>query len=168
MDEVLLDRAKRSPGSLTHATLLKMREYLTTLQGGGQKADELEPVAMAYLTSVLMPTRGSQMSLRNTGELKTLAKTIDMLMKGEVAQAADVLSQRFQAVETADAEGSWSTARHLELIPEARVSSVPQTDRRRAVRLENAEQKLKKSTDLARAPRQGTQAPKPAGHDGRG
>ena len=144
MDEGLLMQAKKSPDTLTKSTLSKMREYLTTMQGGDGAEREMAPVAMAYLTSVLLPSRGKDISMRSSGELKTLARTLDLLMTGRVAEAADMVSQRFQAVETADQEGSWSAARHLELMAEPRVSAVPQEHRRRAIRMEKSEARLQR------------------------
>ena len=112
----------------------------------------MKPMVMAYLTSVLIPSRGNQMSMRNTGELKTLATALDLLISGKVPEATDILSQRFQAVEMADNEGSWATARHLELLPEAKVSSVTAESRRRALKLEKAEIKLKQGSLPAKPP----------------
>ena len=90
------------------------------------------------------------MSLRNAGGLKTLAKGLNLLLLGKVPEAADLLSQRFQAVETADVEGSWAAARHLELMPEPKVSAVPAENRRMAVRAEKADQRHSKDAHSLR------------------
>ena len=99
------------------------------------------------------------MSLRNAGELKTLAKGLDLLLAGKVPEAADLLSQRFQAVETADVEGSWAAARHLELMPEPKVSAVPADNRRRAVRMEKADVRHVKEAHSIREHHRGGGAP---------
>ena len=152
MDKSLQSRAKRAPGRLVKSMISKMKDYLGNMQGD-QSIPELAPITTAYLTSVLMPSRTGQVSKRNSGELRTLAKCIDHLMTGNVAEAADILAQRFQAVETADQEGSWNMAKHLEIVTEARVTAVPEEDKRRAIRLEKSEAKYRKdSANLMRRP----------------
>ena len=44
------------------------------------------------------------MSIRNLDELKTLARTLDLILAGKVVEVGDMLAQRFMAVEAADVE----------------------------------------------------------------
>ena len=119
--------------------------YLNSLQGVTTSGQEvLRPIVEAYLQSVLLPSRQGQTSLRNLQELRTLAKALDLMLSGRQAEACDVLMQRFQAVECADQEGTWSTARHLELIGDTRVSSSNDRQRRLALQLEKSEVRYKK------------------------
>ena len=76
----------------------------------------MEPIVTAYLTLVLEVSREAERAgLRNLRELRTLAKCLDLLLSGQVAQAADALMQRFKAVETASRDGGWEIVQGLEL-----------------------------------------------------
>ena len=140
----LQDTARRSPGALLQAALKKMRTYLVTREAGvhGMDADPLSPTVVAYLTSVLLPSTPG-MSIRSARELQTLATALDFILCGQVAKGADVMIQRFQAVELAVSEGSWSISRHLELIADPKVSSVPEKVKESALRREREEAKLR-------------------------
>ena len=79
----------------------------------------------AYLATALKPNAGSRLSFGALRELQSLAEAVDLLMRGRVASAGDVLIQRFRAVEAASLEeGGWSVARRLEVLPEAAVSTM--------------------------------------------
>ena len=143
MDGAFAAEARRSPGSLLRRTLRKMKTYLGD-QIGDMGKQELPPVVTSYLTAVLLPARGQSMSLRNSGELRALASAIDLLCQGKVARAADLLAQRFKSVEMADGEGHWRGAKHVDLIPEARVTCMEPREREAVAALERAELKLKK------------------------
>ena len=116
-----------------------MRRYLTTQQGATTASDPLSPVVTSYLTSVLLPAAEPNLSLRNSGELRHLAEALDCLLTGNVMGVADVLAQRFRSVETAHFDGSWNQARHLEMLGDARVSSISVKDRQRIARLAREE-----------------------------
>ena len=137
------DVARRSPGLLLEECLGKTRRYLTTQQGATTGSDPLSPVVTSYLTSVLLPAAGPNLSLRNSGELRNLAEALDCLLSGNVMGAADVLAQRFRSVETAHFDGGWAQAKHLEVVGESRVSSLDVKDRRRIAKLAREETKLK-------------------------
>ena len=55
----------------------------------------------------------------------------------------NVLAQRFRAIEMASTEKTWSLARHLELIPDGRVTTTSQRARAEASRLERLDQRLR-------------------------
>ena len=122
-------------------TVHKMQEYLGRRSGKNGEG-ELEPVLTSYLTSVLLPSN-SDMSLRNSRELTTLARSVDMILAGDIGGAADVLVQRFKAVETAHGDGGWGVARHMELIPDPKVTAVSQKEREQAAKLEKSDLKLR-------------------------
>ena len=119
--------------------MTKMRKYLTTQQGSGGGSDPSSPVVKSYLTSVLVPAAGDQLSLRISGELRHLFEALDCLLVGNVVGAADVLAQRFRSVETAHFDGSWAMAKHLEVVGDAKVSSISVRDRQRIARLAKEE-----------------------------
>ena len=53
---------------------------------------------MRYLTTVLLPAMGSQIGFRDERELRTLAESIDSLVRGKAATSADILVQRFKSI----------------------------------------------------------------------
>ena len=133
------ETARRSPGALMEGFLSKLRGYLGTQQG--VQISRFAPIAEADVSSALLPA-SKDFGLRNEREVLTLAKAIDQLLQGKVAEAADVLVQRFRAVETAHAEG-WGVARHMELIGDSKVSSVSDKELENAAKVERLNQQLK-------------------------
>ena len=77
-----------------------------------------------------------------------LAEEIDLLAQQSALSAGDVLAQRFRAVELSGTEWSWVLAKHLELIPDGRVTTVSQRERAEAARLERLDQKLRRPAPL--------------------
>ena len=136
--------ARRYPGELLRAHVEKIKGYLVNHQGGAgaQSPDGLAPIVTAYLTSVLQPSLGKELTRRNERELRTLAEAIDAILGGNLAGACDMLVQRFKAVEASATSDGWQVGRHLELIPEARVSSISQEERARAAKREREDVKL--------------------------
>ena len=55
-------------------------------------------------------------SVRNMREMHTIAVVLDHVALGRYRSAADVLMQRFKAVEMASTTGSWEMAQYLELL----------------------------------------------------
>ena len=82
-------------------------------------------MATCYFTSVLQPFIGADLGQRSRQELRTIAETVDAMLRGDVVHAADILMARFSAVETAATSKQWGIAKHLEIIPGQKVSSVP-------------------------------------------
>ena len=79
-------------------------------------------------------------------ELRTLAESLDALLGGNLGRAADLLMQRFKAVELACTdEGGWAAASHLELIPDAKASSSSFREREHAARSLIKEDKLRRA-----------------------
>ena len=73
-------------------------------------------VANSYVLQVVQTTFPS-LGGRNQRELLTLAETLDRMASGDSSRAADVLSQRFKAIEMALHDGEWSRASHVEILP---------------------------------------------------
>ena len=84
------------------------------------------------------------MGLRSLNELRALATVLDLLVEGKHALAADVIAMRFQAVETAASQGSWSTARHMELVETGPLTAVDEKEKKRALKEELVEIKYRK------------------------
>ena len=132
--------ARESPGSLAEQGLMRMEGYFIQSGGGmalvGPSRSVLPPVALAYLSTVYLPTHPeSQIGLRSAREMRTLAMSIGLLLGGHILHGLDVLLQQFKALELAAEQGSWSQARWLELIPTSDVSSWSREDLRSAMRL---------------------------------
>jgi hypothetical protein len=139
--------ARESPGSLAEQGLSRMQGYLVQSGGGlplaGGAATVLPPVALAYLSTVYLPTHPeASIGLRSSREMRTLAMAIDLILGGHLLHALDVLLQRFKALELAAEQGSWSQARWLELIPTSDVSSWSRDDLRSAMREQELELRL--------------------------
>ena len=118
--------AATKPGALLRSGLVVMQRHV------GRQVEDCEAVdavqakglAAACLAAALKPNAGSRLSFGALRELQSLAEALDLLMRGRVASAGDVLIQRFRAVEAASLEeGEWSVARHLEKRPPRGISS---------------------------------------------
>ena len=123
MRQVVMRTIRRHPGKLMKRTLRRMREFVSDRLGQQRGRGKLGPVCTTYLTCVLMPAAAGKLGLRNEGELRTLAAAADALLQGENARVGDLLLQRFKAVEASIGEGGWNASRHLEGLPDARVSA---------------------------------------------
>ncbi len=75
-------------------------------------------------------------------EMRTLCESLDHILRGRVTEACDFLVQRLLARELASMEGSWQSARHLELIPLDNASSVGEESTQAPAKVEAARQKL--------------------------
>ena len=139
------DVARRAPGRLLKEALAKMTEYLVTQQPGEGRGEEMKDVAMTYLTSVLVPTMGTGLNERSRRELTTLATALDHMVCGRIAEAGDLLVQRFKAVELAATTGSWGVAQHLEIAPPSQVSAVHEKEIEAAAKLERHHFKLRQA-----------------------
>ena len=102
-------------------------------------------MVMMYLLCGVIP-QASDLGNRNLREMKTLAWAIDELIRGNILQAADVLVQRLIAIENASAEGSWSMARFIELVPDGGASAMPDQERSLVLRHAKAEAKFRGSS----------------------
>ena len=64
--------------------------------------------------------------LRDQREVSTIAHTLDMVSRGDVAEAMDVLCQRILAIQQAKSKGgSWDKAANIELLAKDGVMAAP-------------------------------------------
>ena len=71
---------------------------------------------LAYLTSIFHAKHPpAEVGVRTAKEMRLLATAIDSLIKGELPQVADMLMQRFKALELSVADKSWAVAHALEV-----------------------------------------------------
>jgi len=107
--------SERYPGALTLETITTMRRSLLTTAGEEAEERSTKPVALLYYRN--------QLTRRATGaqarELLNLATALDHLLRGKVAMAADVISQRMKAQQAVLHGTHWSIAQRMELpLPE--------------------------------------------------
>ena len=106
--------AKKRPGVLTERELQNMRLYLGNATGGGDDA----PVAIKVLARVFRASYSvNQIGEERYREMRTLAASIDFILRGEAVGALDVLVCRFKSLQKAVKDGRTRTSRWLELIP---------------------------------------------------
>jgi hypothetical protein len=106
--------AVRRPGLLLIRGLNMMRESLQPLTGDSEE-DSLTPVCLRYYMSVYLPNH-RHLGEAQLRELRTLSEAIDGLLLGKNVKVLDLLMQRLKAAMMAFAEGSWQSARWLELL----------------------------------------------------
>ena len=74
-----------------------------------------QPRVTSYLNAVMM-IKYPKMSVTMQRELRTIAESLDEIAVGGVAESADLLIQRFKAIEESlKCGGSWRLSRHLEV-----------------------------------------------------
>ena len=112
----LVKLSKQNPGCLLRSALKEMSRYLAA-RGEAGREDPSQGRVLGYLHQILLP-QYPKAGIRNQRELTTVATALDFMLEGELGRAGDLLAQRFKALEASlAAEGSWSVARHHELIP---------------------------------------------------
>ena len=105
--------ARDSPGALFEEAL---RSIATKLgERVGPTFNLAQPRVTSYLNAVMM-IKYPKMSVTMQRELRTIAESLDEIAVGGVAQSADILIQRFKAIEESlKSGGSWRLSRHLEV-----------------------------------------------------
>ena len=103
--------SQKFPGALCSEALRMMKESLLTEAGEDMENGTQRPVAMMYFRQELQ-RRGSAVQCR---ELINLCSSLDLLVRGKAAAAADVLAQRIKACEAAILGSHWSTTQKLEI-----------------------------------------------------
>ena len=72
--------------------------------------------ATRYVNTIIRVTQGQNLGKRDSQELSTLGAACDLISDGKVAQAGDLLIQRFKSVESAVRNQEWETGKQQELI----------------------------------------------------
>lgn len=112
-------KAEKKPGSVLKLLMDHVRLSLSDMS----LADPLDSGAAAAVNSSAKITSYFQILVRHhlgnrprdEKELYALAVSLDALRSGDIEKVADLLAGRYLAVETAAFEGSWETARWLEV-----------------------------------------------------
>ena len=134
--------ARKRPGHLLRHGLKTISKFLAERGAGPDSGLELQPRMVEYLTTAASATRAQPLNLRNERELRTLADGLDNLLSGRLAEAGDLMIQRYKAVETAVSGEGWELARHLEVIPPASISAVSLSERAAVTAMRARELKL--------------------------
>ena len=74
--------------------------------------------------------------------MHTLAHALDLLSEGRLPEVADMLIQRFKAVEQSVQDGNWNLAGQLELVPDYAPTLASRDEQRAAARAEVLRAKL--------------------------
>ena len=110
-------RAEQAPRFLWQKALTEIQRYLgqrgVTLPQGLQEPSNF----VTYLTAIFHGFYPQEkIGPRNSRELRTIAEALDSLGNGNLPKTADLLVQRFKAVEESDKNGSCEDSSFLELI----------------------------------------------------
>ena len=106
---------RRVPGALTNAAVLDMQEQMMTAQGYvsvPMVEGAVAPVVAQYFRAHLQP----HMGVAFARESLHLATILDLCLRGRIAAAMDVASQRLKALEATSRGTATEIARRLELI----------------------------------------------------
>lgn len=123
----LKKRSRKSPGSVYRMLEETAVERLSAdgiveegYEAAGLKGQK--PKMLTFFQLVLRPLLDPRS--RDCKELSMLARSLDLLREGRLAELADVLASRLIAVDTAGRQG-WHVARHLEVYGEEEENSAP-------------------------------------------
>ena len=96
-----------------------------------------------YLNTVYFQSRTeASVGARTVREMRTLALIGDLLLRGQLASALDVLVQRTKALELSVEHQGWAQARWLELAPSVVAACWSGEERRGAMREQELEARL--------------------------
>ena len=82
---------------------------------------------------------------RSGKELRTLAEALDLVAAGRLPQVADLLMQRFKALEQSISDGHWGIANQLELVEDTATTLTSTGEQRAAARAELLRHKLEEA-----------------------
>lgn len=112
-------KANREPGSVLRMLLQNVAVALAEAAVGGEAERSYLGGRGNQLSSYFQIVARPQMTgkIRDLRELETIARCLDYLKEGKLAEVGDALAGRFMAVEAAALTNSWQDAQHLEVIP---------------------------------------------------
>jgi hypothetical protein len=120
LDPPLARKSKRRPGSVLAMLLEHARSQLDQNAKVSVASEEALTLSSgvklaSYFAIVVRPQLGGAMA--QTRELHHIAQAIDLLRCGNLDTLGDLLAGRFMSLHQSVLDGSWNTARHLELRP---------------------------------------------------
>ena len=138
----LVKFAERHPGRLAERLLNRM--YRKVMVEG--EAEQVQPCALPIVAKAyhlrVTKTQHPDASIRNMTEGNIIAHVLDHLAAKRFGQAADILSQRYTALEATMSGIPWERARFLELVDEEDNTLVGQHERVLVANESAAEAKL--------------------------
>lgn len=143
----LLEYSQNFPGRLAARLLTKMQTLLAREEGALNQSgrNQTPATATSYFITVVTPLYRDKMNVRAAREMRTIAKALDLVATGRHPEAADVLAQRYKALELQMADQTWARAQHLELIPPEGASLVEKDESLMATKEQNLDVKMKGS-----------------------
>lgn len=112
-------KANRDPGSVLKMLLEGVAEALSEAavreDAGRLELGSRGNLLTSYFQIVAKPQIAGK--VRDQRELETLARCVDLLKQGLLAELGDALAGRFMAVESAALTNNWQDAQHLEVVP---------------------------------------------------
>jgi hypothetical protein len=135
---------RRTRGALALGTILEAQQTLLTRQGvhPDVQSGELPPVMVQYFKNHLQPVMTPAVSR----ESHHWAMLLDLLIKGEIARAADLGCQRLKSLEGYAKGVTLDVARNLELVPLERTSLASPTETMQTGRVAAEELKIAQRT----------------------
>eukprot|EP00435_Cladocopium_sp_Y103_P060663 s731_g22.t1 len=120
LEAPLKRKAKEKPGSVLQLLVEHARSQLdqSSKVGIGSKEEVTVTSGVklsSYFAIIVKPQMGN--SLAQARECHHLATAMDLLRQGELSLLGDTLAGRFLSLHQSVIDGSWTTARHLELFP---------------------------------------------------
>ena len=113
------------------------------LREGADGSGESGAKLVGYLQAILFGKHPvEKVGPRNAKELRTIAEGLDHLASGRLPELADLLMQRFKALEQAVHDGHWTLASHLELVEDVGTTLAGPEEQRDAARSEMAQHRL--------------------------
>ena len=110
--------AREHPGRLLQTGLESMAAQLGTLEGAEFNEPAPSLVLRWFLTVFVAQHPNKSLGEPLYREMRTIATVLDKILVGDVPSACDYLMQRFKGLQLFVNDGSWESARFLELIPQ--------------------------------------------------
>ena len=120
MDPPLKKKSKKRPGSVLQLLVGHTREQLDQAAkvnvGDMSHVDPTVGVKLAsYFSIIVRPQLGQSMAQMR--EMHMLTQAMDLLRQGHLGLVGDVLAARFMSLHQSVLDGTWSSAKYLELLP---------------------------------------------------
>ena len=140
------ETAQRHPGRLYLQGISEVTKWLGTRGGASSDAVGTASKVVTYLNSVFHGRHTPQdVGPRTARELRHVAECLDGLATGNLPCVADMLMQRFKALEQSVVDKGWATARHLELVPASEVGLASRAEQLAANKQELLRTKLEEA-----------------------
>lgn len=132
---------RKCPGALSSRSIQEIKANLLTSTGTAWDMNKavLPPVYTQYARQVIMPRMGASLQQ----EVITVSQTLDLITRGRVAAAMDILNQRLKSLEALGRGSHWSLCRQYELIKTDEGGMTEEQEKWSAARHAREEDRLK-------------------------